>query len=129
MEQKTRAFDRFAAQKNVVLTTYRRNGTPVPTVVHIVVDGDRAYFRTPSTAGKVKRMRRNADVEIAPSTFGGKVVGPSMRARARLLSEEEALPVRRALARKYPFIQGIVVPLLHKYYYRCQTFHYELTQR
>lgn len=81
MEQKTRAFDRFAAQKNVVLTTYRRNGTPVPTVVHIVVDGDRAYFRTPSTAGKVKRLRRNADVEIAPSTFGGKVVGPSMRAR------------------------------------------------
>lgn len=128
-ETRGRAFDHFTAQKTVVLTTYRRDGTPVPTPVHIVVDGDHAHFRTPSTAGKVKRLRRNADVEIAPSTFRGRLVGPAMLARARLLSEEESRPVRRALARKYPIMQGFVVPLVHRFVYRCRTLHYELTPR
>jgi hypothetical protein len=32
----------FVHQKNVLLTTYRRDGTPV----HIAVDGDRAFIRT-----------------------------------------------------------------------------------
>lgn len=36
----------FVRQKTVLLTTYRRDGTPVGTPVHIAVDGDRAFFRT-----------------------------------------------------------------------------------
>ena len=36
----------FVRQQTVLLTTYRRNGTPVGTPVHIAVDGDRAFVRT-----------------------------------------------------------------------------------
>ncbi|HZC25535.1 MAG TPA: PPOX class F420-dependent oxidoreductase [Actinopolymorphaceae bacterium] len=122
----TRGFDRFIAQKTVALTTYRRNGTPVPTPVNIVVDGDHAYFRTWSTTGKAKRLRNNPVVEIAPSTFGGTPQGEAMRARARLLSNEESRSARRALRRKYPLLQGIAVPLGHRLL-RYRTQHYELT--
>jgi uncharacterized protein len=126
MASTTRPFDQFLHQKTVALTTFRKDGTPVPTPVSIVVDGERAYFRTWDKTGKVKRLRRNPEVEIAPSTFGGKQTGAPMRARARLLSEDDAKPARRALARKYPLLHRFVVPFGHRLM-RYRTMHYELT--
>jgi hypothetical protein len=40
------ALEPFVHQKYVLLTTYRRDGTPVGIPVHIAVDGDRAFVRT-----------------------------------------------------------------------------------
>lgn len=37
------ALARFADARQVLLTTYRKDGTPVGTPVHIAVDGPRAY--------------------------------------------------------------------------------------
>ena len=42
----------FIRQWTVLLTTYRRDGTPVGTAVNIAVDGDRAYVRTPTGRGR-----------------------------------------------------------------------------
>ena len=67
------AFNQFVNQRTVLLTTYRRDGTPVGTPVNIVVDGDRAFVRTFDTAWKLKRIRKNPIVEIAPSTVSGKL--------------------------------------------------------
>ncbi len=109
-----------------MLTSYRRDGTPVGTPVSIVVRGEHAYFRTYDKAFKAKRLARNPEVEIAPSTTRGKVTGRAVRGRVRLLSEEEARPVRGMLARKHPFLQGFAVPLFHRMKgYR--TLHYEVT--
>lgn len=36
----------FVRQTYVLLTTYRRDGTPVGTPVNITVDGHRAFVRT-----------------------------------------------------------------------------------
>ncbi|WP_020573919.1 PPOX class F420-dependent oxidoreductase [Actinopolymorpha alba] len=119
-------FARFTDQKTVLLTTFRRDGTPVPTPVHIVVNGDHAYFRTYDRAGKTKRLRRNPLVELTPSTFGGTPQGVSMRAQARLLPDAEARWVRGALAGKYPFLQRRLVPLFHRLK-KYKTLHYELT--
>ncbi|MET9021538.1 PPOX class F420-dependent oxidoreductase [Actinopolymorpha sp. NPDC004070] len=119
---------RFARQRTVVLTTFRRDGTPVPTAVHVVVDGPHAYFRTYSAAGKAKRLRRDQRVEIAPSTAGGRPTGPATAATARLLSKAEAVPVRRLLRRKYPLLQGVAVPVFHRLA-RYHTLHYELSPR
>ncbi len=55
----TSAFDNFTRQWAVLLTTYRRDGTPVGTAVNLAVDGDRAFFRTWDTTGKMKRIRNN----------------------------------------------------------------------
>ncbi|GAA2757978.1 PPOX class F420-dependent oxidoreductase [Actinopolymorpha rutila] len=121
-------FARFARQRTVVLTTFRRDGTPVPTAVNVVVDGPHAYFRTYSSAGKAKRLRRDPRVEIAPSTTRGRATGPADVATARLLTEAEAGPVRRLLRRKYPLLQGVAVPVTHRLA-RYRTLHYELSPR
>jgi uncharacterized protein len=71
-------------------------------------------------------LRNDPAVELAPSTFRGAPTGPGMRARARLLSESETPGVRRALARKYPLLQGLFVPLVHRVM-KYRTLHYELT--
>jgi PPOX class probable F420-dependent enzyme len=120
------AFDALARKRNVVVTTYKGDGTAVATAVNVVVLGEHAYFRTWSTAGKAKRLRRNPDLLIAPSTVKGKPTGPAIRATARLLGPEEEQPVRQALAKKYRLSQGWLVPLAHRRRHYT-TVHFELT--
>jgi PPOX class probable F420-dependent enzyme len=118
--------DRFADQPTVLLSTFRRDGTPVPTPVSIVVRDGHAYFRTWHTAGKVKRLRNNPEIEIAPSTFRGRQTGSAVRGTVRLLDKAEAKPIRLLLARKYPLLQRLLVPIGHKLM-RVHTLHYEVT--
>ena len=108
------AFDRFTDERNVLLTTYRRDGTPVGTPVHIAVVGAIAYIRTFDPSGKLKRLRRNHEVEIAPCTVRGRVTGPAMRATARILDGEESARAGGALAEKYPFLHGKLIPWYHR---------------
>jgi uncharacterized protein len=118
--------DRFVRQRTVLLTTYRRDGSPVGTPVNIVVDGAHAYFRTYDRAWKCRRLANRPEVEVAPSTVRGRPTGPPARGRARLLDARESEPVRLLLRRKYPLIHGVAVPLAHRIRgYR--TLHYELT--
>ncbi|GAA3924283.1 hypothetical protein GCM10023085_02010 [Actinomadura viridis] len=111
-------------QRTVLLTTYKRDGTPVGTPVNVVVLDGRVYFRTYHTAWKVRRLRNDPRATIAPSRFLGEPTGPAARGRARPLDDAEAEPVRRALARKHPFQQGVLVPLAHRLM-RLRTTHYE----
>jgi uncharacterized protein len=126
MRAPSAAFDRFVQQNTALLTTFRRDGTPVGTPVHIAVDGDRAYFRTWDTAWKLRRIRANPLVEIAPSTVRGKPTGPALAATARILSGEESAQAGRLIARKYPFLHGFLIPLLHRLRGNT-TMHVELT--
>jgi uncharacterized protein len=105
---------RFERQKTVLLTSYRRTGAPVGTPVNIAVEGEHAFIRTRNTAGKFKRIRNNPLVEIAPSTMRGQPTGPAIRARARVLNDGEAVHAGHALARKYPLLQGVFVPLFFR---------------
>ena len=116
----------FVRQHTVLLTTYRRNGTPVGTPVHIAVDGDRAYLRTWDATWKLKRIRHTPEVEVAPSTLRGVPTGPAIHARARILDGYEAVAAGRALARKYPLMHGVLVPLVHRLRGNT-TMHVELT--
>ncbi len=108
------AFAPLATQQTVLLTTYRRDGTPVGTPVHIAVEGDRAFVRTFDTAWKLKRIRRNPTVEVAPSTMRGTPAGPAIPAHARVLEGEEAARAARSLAQKYPLLHGFLIPWLHR---------------
>jgi hypothetical protein len=94
--------------------------------VTIAVDGDRAHVRTWDSAWKATRMRNNPAVLVAPSTVRGRATGPSIPARSRLLEGEEARQAARAIARRQPILQGLLVPLTHKFM-RYRTLHYELT--
>jgi hypothetical protein len=108
------------------VTTFKRDGTAVVTPVHVVVEGDHGYFRTWSTSGKAKRLRANPRLLIAPSTFRGKPTGAPISADARLLSDVEEGHVRELLAKKYPLLQGKLVPFAHRVRH-YSTIHYELS--
>jgi uncharacterized protein len=119
--------ERFIGQKTVLLTTYRRTGEEVGTPVHLVVDGDRAVFRTWHTTGKVKRMNRNPHVQIAPSDIRGRPTGPAMGAEVHELPGDQARQAGRLLAGKYPVMHRLI-PLIHRVM-RVKTVHYELRPR
>jgi PPOX class probable F420-dependent enzyme len=108
------------------LVTFRRTGVGVPTPVNLAIVGDRGYFRTYDTTGKVKRLRNNALVTLAPCTPRGKATGEPVKARARLLSGDEVQVARQALAKRFPVFQRFMIPALHKLA-RYTTVHYEVT--
>jgi len=111
--------------KTVVLTSFKRDGAPVDTPVSIAFLGERAFFRSYDKAWKTKRLARNPNVRVAPSTVRGAVTGPVVAARARLLEGDEARVAARALAQRHRVLQAVMVPLMHRIS-RYRTMHYEL---
>lgn len=121
----TRLLAPLARETYVTLTTYRRDGTPVATAIHLAVAGDHAFFRTYDRAGKHKRLRRDPRVTVAPATMRGVPTGDAIAATARELTGPEVGIAARALARKYPVLHGWLIPAFHRLRgYR--TVHYRL---
>jgi len=120
------AFDEYRRQRTVLLTTRKRDGATVGTPVNVAVGPDgRAYFRTWSATGKVKRIRNYPQVWIAPCTVRGKPTGPQQQATAVPVSGPEAAQAAKALGAKYPVLQGVLVPAFHRLTKKT-TVHYEL---
>ena len=72
----TRAGTPLAAlgrEKYLRLTTFRRDGTPVPTPVWVVPDGGSLLVVTTASTGKVKRIRHTPRVLLAPCDARGRV--------------------------------------------------------
>ena len=111
--------------KTILLTTYKRDGTPIDTAVSIAFDGERAFFRSYDKAWKTKRLARDPSVKVAPATVRGAPTGPAVEARATLLDGDEARVAARALARRHRVLHAVVVPLIHRLS-RYRTMHYEL---
>lgn len=99
----------FLDQKYLSLETFKKSGDAVRTPVWFAADpqrelsGDRArlYVYTIGNTGKVKRIRNNGRVRIAPCTMKGKVTGEWTEARAQIISGEEAERGMKLLSRKY----------------------------
>ena len=96
------------------LTTFRRTGQPVPTPVHVVTDGAVAYFRTWDVAGKAKRLRHTAAVEVAPSSIRGRARGPAFPAEAHLLTGADSDHAARLIAARHPVLHGRLIPWVHR---------------
>jgi len=94
-------FAPLRGEEFVVLTTYRRDGTPVPTTVWFAEVDDTLYITTNRTLGKVKRISANPLVQVAPSDRVGNVHGAELEGRARLLEPDEAQTASDALIAKY----------------------------
>jgi len=88
-------------QKYILLTTFRKDGTAVPTPVWFAEDNGKLYIKTRADAGKTKRIRNNSQVRIAPCTIRGKVTGPECAASARILPSEDWPRACQTINRKY----------------------------
>ena len=111
-------------ERFVSLTTFRRTGEPVPTAVWVTPDGEGTLLvTTGATSGKVKRIRRNDDVELRPCTRSGKVAddAPVALARAEVLGDAaEVISAHRAIKGKYGLEYRIVMTM-ERLVRRCRT--------
>jgi hypothetical protein len=115
----------FRRRKTALLTTYRRDGTPVSTPVTMATVGDRLVFRTYHTAGTAKRLARDPSAAACPATFLGRPQGEPVVGRARRLTGPDEQAARVAIAHRSPVMQGLLVPLGHRLRH-LRTLHYEL---
>jgi PPOX class probable F420-dependent enzyme len=83
------------------VTSFRRDGTPVATPVWFVRDGVRLLVHTDADSYKVKRIRRNPSVRIAPCTARGRLRGQPVPATAVVLPDSELARVQQLMAVKY----------------------------
>jgi len=91
----------FGSCRRTLLVSYRRDGTPVPTPVWAAPAGGALYVRSERGSGKVKRLRGDARVLLAPCTARGRPLGAPLEATAEVLGPDEELHAERVLARRY----------------------------
>ncbi len=92
-------FPQLHGHQYIDLVTFRKTGVGVHTPVWFAAESGKLYIFSRRDAGKMKRIRNNARVELAPCTIRGRVLGPHMPATARVAADQEA--ARQAIRRKY----------------------------
>jgi uncharacterized protein len=97
----------FANEKYLNLMTYKRDGTGVATPLWFVETGGTIYVYTLADAWKVKRVRNNPKVRIAPCDVRGKLKGEWVDAQARIVNENEATTAHQLLDKKYGLLKKI----------------------
>jgi PPOX class probable F420-dependent enzyme len=107
----------FAAlrdQKYLSLETFKKSGEGVKTPVWFAADpatdiagnDARLYMYTIGNTGKVKRIRNNGAVKVAPCTIKGVVLGDWADGKVEIITGETASKAMKLLNRKYfPFRQ------------------------
>ncbi|MFF7751468.1 PPOX class F420-dependent oxidoreductase [Streptomyces sp. NPDC007971] len=92
---------RLGEGKYLLVTSYRKDGTPVDTPVWVVRDGDGLGVWTAADSWKVKRIRRRADVLVGPCDLRGRPTGDQVPATAEIADAATTARYRTLIARKY----------------------------
>ena len=96
-----------ADAKYVLLTTFRKDGTPVPTPIWAVRDGADLVVWTVADSWKVKRLRRNPSVLVqACDARGKKTTGPEVAGTGEVVDGGEA---GSKIAQKYGVLGWLTV--------------------
>lgn len=97
----TTALGELASAHYVLLTTLRKDGTPVGTPVWAVARDEKLYVWTEADTWKVKRIRGNPAVTVQPCGVRGAPRGHVREGTARLLDAPQTKQVKRMILRKY----------------------------
>ena len=91
------------------LATFRRSGVAVETPVWFAAHAGRLYVFTEGTAGKLKRLRANSAIRVAPCGVRGGLKGAWLPGKARRVEDAATLAAAyRALRRKYGIQMALV---------------------
>jgi PPOX class probable F420-dependent enzyme len=93
--------------KYVSVTTYRRSGEKVSTPVWFVFREGHVYVWTAATSGKVKRLRNNPKVAMAPCEMNGKPLGPFFEGTASISRDDSSPELRKAFKSKYGLLLSL----------------------
>ena len=91
-------------EKYILLTTFKRDGTPVSSPVWAVpMEGERFAFYTSSTSGKAKRLAHTARVTVQPCSARGKPRDGTTptEATAQVVTGGELESIRSKVVAKY----------------------------
>ncbi len=99
--QKSSDLSLVQGYKYISLTTFRKSGEPVSTPIWFVEKGISIYVWTEKNSWKVKRLRHDSRVRVAPSTYRGRAVGPSVDGTARIVSPQAQEEIENLMAAKY----------------------------
>ncbi len=89
----------LAKEPFINVTTFKRDGTAGPTPVWCAGKNGSLLVFSEADSGKVKRIRHDPHVTVAPCSFRGKPRGPAVEADATVADDTEE--VETLLMRKY----------------------------
>lgn len=103
------SFADLAAASYVLLTTFRKDGSPVGTAVWAAPDGDRLLVWTVADAYKVRRLRRNPQLTLAICDARGNPKSAAVPGTGVVLDDAQSAHARSVIARKYGLMGRIIV--------------------
>lgn len=95
------SFDVLVDHRYLSLKTFRTSGEAVPTPVWFAQADGKLYVTTRPESGKVKRIKQNGDIEVAPCDVRGNLLGDFVPATARIMEQDEEVIAFKALEAKY----------------------------
>lgn len=94
--------------KYINIETFRKNGTGVKTPIWFIVYQGLIYFRTDARSGKVKRIRNNPHVRIAPCDIRGNLKGSWYDGKVNFADSAESSMVYSMIDKKYGFVTTLI---------------------
>jgi uncharacterized protein len=91
----------LADAQYISLRTFKKNGESVDTALWFAIDHDKIYAYSDAQSWKVRRMRNNSKVEVAPCSMKGVATGEFVPATAVVLPDDQIKYVHGLLNSKY----------------------------
>jgi uncharacterized protein len=94
--------------KYVSLTTYKKDGSAVATPVWLLCDNDQVFITTQASSAKVRRIKANPAVTLAPCNARGVVRGQTVAGTATIADEANTATITKRIARKYGLLGWVL---------------------
>ena len=100
-------FTYLEGHQYINLTTFRKSGEPVSTPLWFALHDGRLHATTEPDSGKMKRIRNNPSVLLAPCNAWGREKGSRVEGLARSVENEPTQGAEAALHKKYRLGLGL----------------------
>ncbi len=100
--------DRLSESKYISISTTRKNGEKIATPVWVTREGDALYVITGADSGKVKRIRNNPHVEVAPCDARGRLKGDVVAGTVEILDADGTEEVRSRVSKRFGLMYKVL---------------------